>query len=120
MLARERRLAVYGAVLLSLVVPMAIVWGLDDRVLRGANVWIKPTKFSLAIGLLALTTAWFAGHLPAVRRAGRAMDRIVWLLIGSGTFELAYISLQAALGQGSHFNVGDPLHAVLYSNKRCR
>ena len=115
LLAREPRLAIFGALLLALVVPMALAWGLDERMLRGANVWIKPIKFALSISLLALTTAWFIGHLPAPRRAGRPIDRIVWLLIGAGSFELAYITLQAALGQGSHYNVGDPWHATLYT-----
>jgi hypothetical protein len=112
---RERRLARYGAVLLVLLVPMAIAWALDDRTLRGSSVWIKPMKFALSISVLAFTTAWFAGHLPAARRSGRAMDWIVWLLIGAGTFELAYIALQAGLGQGSHYNVGDTLHATLFT-----
>ena len=115
LLRRERRLAVFGLGLLALLLPMAIAWGVDERMLRGANVWLKPMKFALSIGLLALTTAWFAGHLAPKRRAGRAMDWIVWLLIGAGSFELAYITLQAALGQGSHYNVGDPLHATMYS-----
>jgi hypothetical protein len=115
LLARERRLAVYGMVLLALLLPMAVAWGLDDRMLRSANVWIKPMKFALSIAVLAFTTAWFAGHLPARRREGRAMDWVVWLLIGAGTFELAYITLQAALGEASHYNVGDLWHGVMYT-----
>ena len=115
LLARERRLTLYGLVLLGLLLPMAIAAGFDPRTLRGVDVWIKPMKFAGSIAVLALTTAWFAGHLPPRVRAGRAMDRIVWLLIGAGSFELGYIALQAALGQGSHFNVQDPLHAVMYA-----
>ncbi|MBL8344323.1 MAG: hypothetical protein JNN03_02705 [Rubrivivax sp.] len=113
--ARERRLTVFAALLLALLVPMAIAAGLDERVLRGANVWIKPMKFALSIALLALTTAWFVGHLQVAHRRGRAVNRIVWLLIGTGSFELGYIALQAALGEGSHYNVGDPLHGIMYS-----
>jgi hypothetical protein len=71
-------------------------------------------KFALSIAMVALTTAWFAGHLPASSRDGRAMGRIVWLLIATGTFELAYISLQAALGQASHYNQADALHGAMY------
>jgi len=115
LLARERRLAIYGAVLLAALLPMAIAAGLDDRVLRGANVWIKPMKFALSIAVLALTTAWFIGHLRPEHRRGRAVDRIVWLLVATGTFELGYITLQAALGEGSHYNVGDPLHGIMYT-----
>lgn len=115
LLARERRLTLFAALLLALLLPMALAAGLDDRLLRGANVWVKPMKFALSIALLALTSAWLIGHLRAEHRRGRAVDRIVWLLIGTGSFELGYITLQAALGQGSHYNVGDPLHGILYS-----
>ena len=114
-MAREERLTRYAWLLFALAIPMALAWGLDDRLVRGANVWIKPIKFALSIGLLALTTAWFIGHLQPAKRRGPAIDRIVWLLIATGSFELAYITLQAALGQASHFNVGDAFHGTMYT-----
>ncbi len=113
--AREPRLAIYGALLLALLLPMAVAAGLDDRMLRDVNVWIKPMKFSLSIAVLAFTTAWFAGHLPERVRTGRAMDWIVWLLVMTGSFELAYITLQAGLGAGSHYNLVDGLHIAMYA-----
>ena len=113
--AREPRLALFGALLLVLLLPMAVAAGLDDRMLRNANVWIKPMKFSLSIAVLAFTTAWFAGHLPERVRAGRAMDRIVWLLVLTGSFELGYITLQAGLGAGSHYNLSDAFHMAMYA-----
>ena len=115
LLAREPRLAIYGFVLLALLLPMAIAGLFDERTVREANVWIKPMKFALSIAVLALTTAWFIGHLQAAHRRGHAIDRIVWMLIGAGSFELAYITLQAALGQASHFNVGDAFHGTMYT-----
>lgn len=110
----EHRLAAYGALLLALMVPMALALALDERVLRGQNVWIKPLKFTLSVAMLALTTAWFAGHVAPERRAGRTMDWIVWLLIGAGSFELLYITLQAGLGEDSHYNISDAFHRVMY------
>jgi hypothetical protein len=112
---RQRTLAVFGALLLLAMLPTAIAWGLDDRMLRGASVWIKPLKFMLSIALLAWTLAWFIGHLPAERRHGRGVRAVVALVLGAGSFEIGYITLQAALGQGSHFNVGDPWHATMYT-----
>jgi len=115
LLRRERRLALFGFAMLVLLLPLALAWGVDARTLRGANVWIKPMKFALSLGLFALTTAWLVGHLlPAARRL-RALDWIVWVLIGSASFELGYIVLQAAHGQASHYNVGDALHGLMYS-----
>jgi hypothetical protein len=76
---RERRLAIYAAILLALLLPMALAGILDDRLLRGAGVWLKPMKFALSIALLALTTAWFAGHLPA-----RGKRRLSTTLVSAG------------------------------------
>jgi hypothetical protein len=112
---RERRLAWFGFGMLALLVPLVLAWGLDERTLRGANVWLKPMKFALSLGLFALATAWFVGHLMPAARRGRAVDGIVWVLIGSASFEFAYIALQAGLGRGSHYNVGDPTHALMYT-----
>ena len=112
---RQHTLAVFGALMLAAMLPAAIAWGLDDRVLRGASVWIKPLKFMLAVALLAWTTAWFVGHLPPARRQGRGVRAVVALVLGAGSFEVGYITLQAALGQGSHYNVGDPWHATMYT-----
>ncbi|MDM4766233.1 hypothetical protein [Pelomonas sp. SE-A7] len=105
----------YALGLLVLVPLMSIGWMTDERLVRGAIVWIKPIKFALAIALLALTTAWFIGHLPAAMRRGRAVRRLSWLLIASGSFEFGYILLKAAMGQGSHFNEVDTLHQVMYA-----
>lgn len=113
--AREPLLWAFGLLLLVALLPAAIALGFDERVLRGANVWVKPMKFMASVGLLAFTTAWFFGHLaPSVRRS-RAARAIVWTVIAAGGFEVAYISLQAGLGEASHFNVGDPFHATMYT-----
>lgn len=115
LLQRERRLAIFGFLVLALLIPATVAWGLDERTLRGANVWLKPMKFLLSVGLFALTTAWLVGHLQAGARHLRAVTVMVWVLIGSGTFELVYITVQAALGQGSHYNIGDIFHSVMYA-----
>lgn len=112
---RERRLAWFGFALLALLVPMAVALGLDERTLRGANVWLKPMKFALSLGLFALTTAWLVGHLLPAARGSRAVTVIVWVIIGTASFELSYIALQAGLGRGSHYNVGDVVHGVMYA-----
>lgn len=112
---RQRALALFGVLLLAAMLPAAIAWGLDDRVLRGASVWIKPLKFMLSVAVLAWTTAWFVGHLPAARRRGLGVRAVAALVVGAGSFEVGYITLQAALGQASHYNAGDPLHATMYT-----
>lgn len=112
---REPRLAAFGLLMLAVMVPALLGLAVDERTLRGVNVWVKPLKFMASVGLLAFTTAWFIGHLPAARRQARAVSAIVWTLIATGGFEVAYIAVQAALGQASHYNVGDAFHATLYT-----
>jgi hypothetical protein len=112
---REPRLVAFALILLAAMLPAAVGLGLDERTLRGVNVWVKPMKFMLSVALLALTTAWFAAHLPARVRQGRSFQALVWTLIATGGFEVGYITLQAALGQASHYNVGDWLHGLLYT-----
>jgi hypothetical protein len=112
---REPRLVIYTAILLAAMVPALAGLMLDERTLRDVNVWVKPLKFLISTVVLALTTAWFIGHLPEAWRRGRAVSVIVWTLIATASFEIGYISLQAALGQASHYNVGDPFHGLMYS-----
>jgi hypothetical protein len=115
LMARQRTLTIFAAILLLALVPAAILMGIDDRELRGVSVWIKPMKFLLSIAVLALTTAWFIGHLPRDRQDSRAVRVVVAGVIATGAFEAIYIALQAALGQGSHYNVGTPFHATMYT-----
>lgn len=112
---REPRLVFFALLMLALMLPAALALGIDERTLRGVNVWVKPLKFMASVAMLALTTAWFIGHLDLARRQGRAVQALVWTLIGTGGFEVAYITLQAALGQASHYNVGDALHGAMYT-----
>ena len=114
LLERHRVLTLFGIALLAAMVPTAIALGLDDRTLRGANVWVKPLKFMLSIGVLSLTTAWFIGHLPEQHRRGRWVTAVAAMVMGAGAFELAYIALQAGRGLGSHYNVEGAFHAVMY------
>jgi hypothetical protein len=111
---RQPTLFLFAAILLVALIPAAVLLGIDARVLRGVNVWVKPMKFMLSIAVFALTTAWFIGYLPAAQRAARGVRAVVAMIVLAGGFEAVYITLQAALGQGSHYNVGDPFHAVMY------
>lgn len=115
LLAREPRLAWFGLVMWLAMVPALIALGLDERMLRGVGVWLKPLKFFASIGLFALTTAWFVGLLPAAERRGRAVAVVAWTIIGAGSYEIGYIVLQAALGEASHYNFRTPLHVALYN-----
>lgn len=115
LLRRERRLARGGFVILALMVPTLAALMIDDRMLNGISVWIKPLKFQLSVGLYLLTLAWFVGALPEQARHGRAVRVLVVLALAASTFEIGYIMLQAAQGLASHYNVADPFHRLMYT-----
>ena len=87
----------------------------DPRLFNGISVWVKPFKFYLSIAVYFATLIWFARWLPESywkQASGRIMVAIPAL---AALFEMVYITVQAALGQASHFNVSTPFHATMYS-----
>lgn len=114
LLERQRTLALFGLALLAGLLPLLVLHGLDDRSLRGVGVWVKPIKFFASSALFALTTAWLVGLLPRERRRDGLVRLLVVLLVATALFENGYITWQAALGEASHYNVGDRFHALMY------
>jgi hypothetical protein len=112
--SRQRTLTLMALLFLGALIPTAVAMGLDPREIRGVNVWVKPMKFMAAVSLFSFTTAWFIGLLPVARRRTRAIRFVVASIVVAGGFEVGYITLQAALGQASHYNLNDHLHATLY------
>jgi hypothetical protein len=111
---RQRTLTLLALLMLAAMLPTALALGLDERLIRGVNVWVKPLKFMAAMALFSLSTAWFIGLLPEARRRARVVRFIVASIVGAGVFEVGYITVQAALGQASHYNFSDLAHLVLY------
>jgi len=114
-LSRQKALTVFALLMWAAMLPTLLALGLDDRVLRGVSVWVKPLKFMASVGLFALCTAWFIGLLPSEQRTHHSIKIVVWTLIGTGLFEIAYITWQAALGTGSHYNTTTAFHDLMYS-----
>jgi len=113
---RHPLLTRYGLAMLALGGVATLLQIVDPRALAsGVNVWVKPAKFFVSVGIFALTAAWFFAYIRPERRDSRLMRGTVAALIASGTFELAYIGLQAARGLESHFNTGTPFHATMYA-----
>ena len=104
--ARQPQLAVFGGLLLAVMLPALVASYVDTRTLNGVGVWVKPLKFIASVSLYALTMAWLIGDLPRERRDSLVVRAIVAVVIAAGTFEVGYITLQGALGQASHFNNG--------------
>lgn len=87
---------------------------IDERTFNGVSVWTKPFKFSLSLGVYFLTLAWFSPLLRAGffrTRQGRCMTAVP---IVFAVFEIAYIAIQAAQGEASHFNKSTPFYDAMY------
>ena len=114
LMSRQRLLTVFATLMLAMALPATVLLTLDDRTWRDVAIWAKPLKFTLSTAAFAATTAWFVGLLPKRIQTSRKVRRLAWAVVITSSFEVGYISLQAALGDGSHHNVSDPLHAALY------
>jgi hypothetical protein len=116
LLERHRALATYGLIMLALGVAAVTAQAIDTRTLNsGVGVWVKPAKFFFSVSVFALTAAWFFGYVRPERRRSRPMRVTASVLIGTGTFELAYICWQAAHGVESHFNTSTPFYTAMYA-----
>lgn len=101
-----------GLFLLSLLGPIALGLLMDSREITGAPAWLKPGKFAVSTGIYTLTLAWVFSYLHEWPRTRRLVGRITATVM---VLEVAIIALQAARGTTSHFNVGAPFDAVLFS-----
>ena len=108
----DRPLLIAGALNFIALVPALVLMQADDRALLGVNVWIKPSKFLLSIGIYLVTLAWM---LPRVRM-GRGLyaglrGAFILTMIG----EIALIAMQSGRGVTSHFNTATPFDAAVFS-----
>jgi hypothetical protein len=110
----HRPLMVSSALMAGLMLISGVGLIVDDRVLLGESIWLKPLKFSFAFGIYAATLAWLLTKLDRGRRVGWWMGFVFAVF---AVIEVGLITIIAARGSFSHFNVGDadPLNRALVS-----
>jgi hypothetical protein len=92
---------------------LGLIWGVfETRTYQDALVWIKPFKFALS---LAVYFATLASVVQRMSQDSRLLRGTVGVVAAAFWFEMIYIAMQAAQGQGSHYNTGDLYHGVMYS-----
>lgn len=110
----QKTLCAYGVMMaLALLPTLALSW-VDERTLREVGIWAKPMKFMAGTALFALTTVWLSTWVPGNVGHDRSFQWITGLIIVTSLFEVAYITYQASLGEGSHYNTTDPVRAFLF------
>jgi hypothetical protein len=108
----NRPLTATGLLMLgALGAALAGLW-LDPRVITGAPAWLKPAKFAVSAAIYTLSLAWVFTYLPEWCRTRRFVG---WTTAIVFTLEVGIIDAQAWRGTTSHFNLGTPLDAVLFS-----
>lgn len=85
---------------------------LDPRQLVGEPLWLKPTKFYVSLAVYNATVLYFFSFLSEKRRLVRISGNI---LAAASILEIIAITLQAARGVRSHFNVSTPFDAAVFS-----
>ncbi|WP_238431882.1 hypothetical protein [Streptomyces cavernae] len=98
------------------MVPIAVLCAVgllvDDRVLVGSPIWLKPFKFTLSFAAYCLTLSWMLSLLPRGRRVAWWAGTVVAV---ASAIEIVIISGQAMRGKRSHFNYETPLDEALYN-----
>jgi hypothetical protein len=84
---------------------------LDDRILTGVPIWLKPFKFAVSFVFYAWTLAWMLAVLP---RRSRPAEWSGVVILGVAVIELAVIVTQVIRGTTSHYNVSTPLNEFLW------
>lgn len=98
-----------SAVLLLATILLSI---LDSRLITGAPAWVKPMKFAISTILYAGTLAWMLSFVTGYPRLVRWIGGLTAL---GFLVELVGISIQAARGVRSHFNVGTLFDGAIFS-----
>ena len=101
-----------GLLMLGALAVFGTALWLDPRTITGAPAWLKPAKFAASTAIFSLTLAWIFRYLPDWPRTRRVVS---WATASIFVLEVAIIAAQAARGTTSHFNVGTPLDATLFS-----
>ncbi len=114
-LRRDPVLGALGLAFAAAMLPLALGTLLDPRLFNGVDVWVKPLKFCASLSLYCLTLAWFTGYVAPASRQSRVLRITRAVIVVTALFEIIYITLQAARGEASHFNVGEPFYRRLYT-----
>lgn len=100
--------AAFAAILLA---PSLALMMFDARLVLGANPWLKPVKFELSILIFNLTVGWLLLRLALPPASAKIISSVVALAM---LVEISAITVQAARGLPSHYNVSTPGNAAIF------
>jgi hypothetical protein len=103
----------YWVVIIHILSMVLCIIGMtiDDRTLMGANVWIKPLKFSISGAIYIATVGYLITLYPYSRRKKIFINNTVAITM---LIDLVIIVGQAARGVRSHYNIESPIDGILF------
>ena len=109
-IATQAAIALCGAMLLVTL----LTYGLDERMLRGVNIWSKPVKFALSFGLHLATLLWLVSLLTLEAQQYVSTRLALLAASAAAVIEVFYVALQSARGRASHFNFETLFESLMY------
>lgn len=101
------------SLLMAAMIPVSLVGLLvDDRVLVGSPIWLKPLKFFISLALYGITLVWMLKFTTRLRRLAWWAGTVI--AVGA-TVEMVAIVGQVVRGAQSHFNVATPFDAAVFT-----
>ena len=94
------------------IIPCLIGIGIDDRMLMGVNVWIKPLKFAISQAIYVLTLGYLITLYPYSDRKKSIINNTVAFTL---LIEFLIIIVQAARGVKSHYNFDTSVDSILFA-----
>jgi len=94
------------------IIPILLGLMIDDRVLMGVNVWIKPLKFAISQIIYITTVGLLVTLYPYSDRKKKIINNTVAITLLT---EFAIILIQASRGVKSHYNTDTPLDGILFA-----
>lgn len=111
---RKNSPILFGIVMIHVIFVLVALVGLavDDRILMGVNVWIKPLKFAVSGAIYIFTVGYFTTLYPYSNRKRNIINNIIsWTLL----IEIGIIVMQGARGVQSHYNQSNLLDGLLFA-----
>jgi hypothetical protein len=108
----NKPLTILGVSMVLLLLLTSAGMVVDSRLVTGAPVWTKPSKFALSVSIYAFTFLWMLSLVRGHRRLVRLVATVTTVAFA---VEVGIIVVQAARGTTSHFNVSTPAAASLWA-----
>jgi hypothetical protein len=108
---RNALLYYFGWTNVLLLAGCVMGYSVDDTQVMGINAWIKPMKFAISVAVYSWTFGWLLHYI----KSERSKSFITWAVVVTMFVENFIITLQAARGETSHYNITSVLNASLFS-----